>query len=88
MCPPVLASHDPQPQPVGPGQEEAEGDLGPVHGGDPPFVDLEDTVAAAEATLPGGTRLSHTRIYNTGVRIMTQPHLDDMNTRPKSGLKL
>ena len=85
----MLASHDPQPQPVGPGQEEAEGDLGPVHGGDPPLVDLEDAVAAAEATLPGGTCLSHTRGQNTGEVISkTRTHLDDMNTRPKSGLKL
>ena len=88
----MLASHDPQPQPVSPGQEEAKGDLGPVHGGDPPLVDLEDAVAAAEATLPGGTRLGHTRIKiiidSDQVRFKTQPHLDDMNTRPKSGLKL
>ncbi len=61
-----MASHHPQPQPVGPGQEEAEGDLRPVHGGDPPLVDLEDAVAAAEATYPGGTSLSHSRIQETG----------------------
>ena len=61
-----MASHDPQPQPVGPGQEEAERDLGPVHGGDPPLVDLEDAVAAAEAAYPGGTSLSHSRIQETG----------------------
>ena len=63
VCPGVLvlAPHHPQPQPVGPGQEEAEGDLRPVHGGDPPLVDLEDAVTAAKAAYPGRTSLTHSR---------------------------
>ena len=63
LRPILLAPHHPEPQAVGPGLQEAEGDLRPRHGGDPPLVDLEDGVAGPEAALPSRTFLDNTRKY-------------------------
>ena len=44
---------------VGPGLEEVEGDLGPVHHRDLPLVDHQDVVPGPEAALPRGAGLHH-----------------------------
>ena len=44
---------------VGPGLEEVEGDLGPVHHRDLPLVDHQDVVPRPEAALPRGAGLHH-----------------------------